>query len=90
MLPHSHHSPSPLLECLIGSFVPSRIGGELLRPEGGILLRLGAMDRTLVPEAAIDEDDQPLFSECEVWPNDSSRYFPLVGGGASGIKMKPK
>jgi len=56
--------PSQLLgHTLVAGFIYK----ELVPPEGTITLREMPVLRTTVPEAAIDKNNNPLFTKGEIW-----------------------
>jgi hypothetical protein len=56
MFPDPHHLPSGGLQTLASVLVTPTVGFDLLTPKVGIAFRPGRVDRTAVPETAVDED----------------------------------
>jgi hypothetical protein len=64
MFPIPQNSPATVSQGGVGAPVSHNIGGELRIPPVGIVLRVGSVHRTPVPEASVDEDHNlPLFPD---------------------------
>lgn len=66
VLPETERRPARLVQKTVGVAVAFAIPRDLLRPETGVGLRHRVMDGTTVPEAAVEEDRDPLFGERDV------------------------
>ena len=63
MLPESEDNPAGVFERLGVLLVTTDVPIELGRPEAHIVFRTGAVQRALVPEAAINENSNFLLWE---------------------------
>jgi hypothetical protein len=66
VFPDPDHRPSFVAQGRVRSFVASLVGIELLSPPGGVVLRLGRVLGTPVPEAPVDEDSDPFTRENQI------------------------
>ena len=66
VLPNAEDSPAAEAERAGDEPVAGLVAGNLLAPKFRILPRLGGVDRTTVPEAAVDEDGEFLRGKDEV------------------------
>jgi hypothetical protein len=67
-LPDSDYSPPCRFHGLVGGHITALIGRDLRAPSFGVgtLKPLGPMYRTVVPEAAVDEDGDPVSGKHEI------------------------
>lgn len=66
MLPDSHYTPSDFGKPPVRILIAGGVTVDLLRPIRAVCDWPGSMQRTPVPEAAIDENSQPLADEAHV------------------------
>lgn len=66
VLPYAHHAPAESLHVLIGFQVPRDISKQLGIPPRAVPLRPGAVLRTTVPKATVNENHHPACRECQV------------------------
>lgn len=66
MRPAPQDCPASLCQCHVVSPITSYIGVELGLPVVRIGLGARSMDRTAVPEAAVDEDGEPRLGENDI------------------------
>ena len=66
MLPHPDHRPTGFLEVAVGLAIPFDVESQFGCPPDAVSFGQGAVLRTPVPEAAVDEDDDPMPSELKV------------------------
>lgn len=92
VLPHANHGPTGFLESPVCIGISTLVRLYLLAPERRVLLRPGAVGRTTVPEATVDEDGQPLLGEYDISPPAQARKDRLIRhiGEPESIKGRSK
>jgi hypothetical protein len=68
MLPNSQDPPALRPQSAGHQSIPGLIRGEFLLPEPGIVLRLGGMERSAMPEASIHEHSDAQLGKSEFSP----------------------
>ena len=79
MLPDPNYFPALGAEGAGDEFIAGLVAGDFLAPEFRVMLRLRAVDRAAVPEAAVDEDRQMQFEENEIRFARELRSAPPAG-----------
>ena len=79
VLPHSDNEPAQLGQVVVGRPVPDHVLVQLGRPPGAVRPRGRRVRRAGMPEAAVDEDGDPLAGERDVHPAPRHpRHRPLL------------
>lgn len=66
MLPYSEHQPACRFQALVRLRITHHVSFELTAPVGGVRRRAGAVLRTHVPKATVDEHRDLCRSEDEI------------------------
>ena len=82
-VPKAGDGPAAGAECAGDEAVAGAVGGELFPPEGGVGFGLSRVERTTVPETAVDEDGEFAGGENEVGLAEE-RSVSSPAGGAVG------
>ena len=88
VLPEPQHLPASFSELFIDSAIPSHVPIELVLPPFAIVLRNGAVLRTAVPEATVDEDGNLRGAEYDVWSTAHSRQDLSVDTKPQSLAVK--
>ena len=67
VFPNPHHAPPAGAEGAGDETVAGLVGGNFLPPKRRVGLRLRAVNRTAVPEATVNEDDEFVRGENKIW-----------------------
>lgn len=93
VLPHPHDHPPIALERFGHPPIALDVAHELRRPVGGVTPWLGAVGRTRVPEAAVDEQRYACAGEYDVRAySDPPCNHPLIDteAQAPGVQQRPQ
>jgi hypothetical protein len=84
VFPNSNDSPATPAKPFVRIHIARAVGGDLVRPEFRVRLRLGAVRSAPVPKATVNEYGDPSGTKDQVWSAIDSRHDRL------GVKSETK